>query len=73
MITMATNVKRTGKRIRYGTQEQARYFCYGAGETRRIFRGVIDGKEMEFVKYNHCEIPLEEFIGRVMVYRIEYK
>lgn len=73
MRTIAKDVKRTDKRVRFGTKDQVSFFCYGAGNTRTVFFGLVDGKYQEFVKYNYCDIPLKDFIATRAAYRIEHK
>lgn len=71
--TFATDAKRTDRRVRFDKSGEGAYFCYGAGETRTIFYGLVDGKYIDFVKYNGDIVPLDKFIRSRACYRIERK
>lgn len=71
--SIASDAKRTDKRVRFGTKDQASYFCYGVGDTRTVFFGLVKGKYQEFVRYNYNDIPLNDFIATRAAYRIERK
>lgn len=71
--TFAEDVHNTDRRIRFGTQQEAQSFALGAGKTRTVFHGMVNGRYVDFVKHNKKPVPLDEFIRDCDAYRIEHK